>query len=233
MKTPLFTTLLALVMSGCASLGPPIQNQCFHENERSEGDIGYCRAVRVGDTLYISGTAGQGDMATAIRSVYGRLQKTLQKNGLSYADVVREVVYATDLDAFIEHKELRKGLLRSESAGGDLGPGSEIVCTVIRRRGRTDRRGSEADAVGRPAPVVERHGPPAAAAQRCALPRYRSSDVVPAPLGVPGARPVVLRIHRRSRRIDRSARALSMPPTFGREPIIPALNRRYRRRRQP
>lgn len=109
MKTPLFTTLLALVMSGCASLGPPIQNQCFHENERSEGDIGYCRAVRVGDTLYISGTAGQGDMATAIRSVYGRLQKTLQKNGLSYADVVREVVYATDLDAFIEHKELRKG----------------------------------------------------------------------------------------------------------------------------
>ena len=58
--------------------------------------------------LYLSGTAAQGDMPNAIRSIYGRLGKVLEQHGLSYADVVREVVYATDLDAFIQHKDLRK-----------------------------------------------------------------------------------------------------------------------------
>lgn len=109
MKTTLVLPLLALAMSSCASVGPPIQKQCFHENAISESDIGYRRAVRVGNVLYISGTAGKGDMEDAMRSIYGRLQKTLETNGLTYADVVREVVYATDLDAFIQHKELRKG----------------------------------------------------------------------------------------------------------------------------
>jgi len=113
MKTPLFPVLLALATSGCASLGAPLQKECIHENERSETEIGYCRAVRVGNALYISGAAAEGDMPTAIRSVYGRLQQTLEHNGLSYADVVREVVYATDLDAFIQHKELRRAFYGS------------------------------------------------------------------------------------------------------------------------
>jgi 2-iminobutanoate/2-iminopropanoate deaminase len=41
-------------------------------------------------------------------SVYDRLQKTLEANGLSFADVVKENVYTTDLDAFIQNKDLRK-----------------------------------------------------------------------------------------------------------------------------
>ena len=104
----LLSMTLALLVSGCATIGPPVTKQCIHENEGSETDIGYCRAVRVGNTLYVSGTAAAGDMPSAIRTVYTRLQKTLGNNGLSFADVVREVVYATDLDAFIRNKETRK-----------------------------------------------------------------------------------------------------------------------------
>ena len=47
-------------------------------------------------------------MAAAIRSVYKRLEDTLKANGLSFADVVKENVYATDLDAFIRNKDIRK-----------------------------------------------------------------------------------------------------------------------------
>jgi len=104
----LLPALVALVASGCAAVGPSIQKQCFHANESSEKDIGYCQAVRVGNTLYIAGTAGEADMASAIRSVYDRLQKTLEANGLTFANVVKENVYATDLDAFIQNKDLRK-----------------------------------------------------------------------------------------------------------------------------
>jgi 2-iminobutanoate/2-iminopropanoate deaminase len=113
-RTNLLTSLITVLATGCASGGPPIEKQCFHLNEAAEKDIGYCQAIRVGNNLYISGTAGQGDMGLAIRSVYDRLQKTLEANGLSFADVVKENVYATDLDAFIQNKELRKNFYGQE-----------------------------------------------------------------------------------------------------------------------
>jgi len=46
-------------------------------------------------------------MITAIRSVYARLGQTLKAHGLTFANVVKENVYATDLGAFIENKALR------------------------------------------------------------------------------------------------------------------------------
>jgi len=108
MRNALVVTLIAVALAGCATVAPPLDKQCFHENAASEGDIGYCRAVRVGNVLYLSGTASQGDMVSAVHSVYDRLGKALGQQGLSYADVVREVVYTTDLDGFIQHKDVRR-----------------------------------------------------------------------------------------------------------------------------
>ena len=103
---------LVLVLPGCASVGPAgrpaAARTCFHASEAAENDIGYCQALRVGNTLHVSGTAGQGDMQAAMRSVYDRLRATLAAHGLGFADVVRENVYATDLDAFIRNKDVRK-----------------------------------------------------------------------------------------------------------------------------
>ena len=102
--------LLAAValLSGCASVETPPQRVCFHQNEAIEKDIGFCHALRSGGTLHISGVVGQGNMDAAVRSVYERLGKTLNANGLSFANVVKETVFATDLDAFIRNKEIRK-----------------------------------------------------------------------------------------------------------------------------
>jgi 2-iminobutanoate/2-iminopropanoate deaminase len=47
-------------------------------------------------------------MAGAVRSVYKRLESTLKANGFSFCDVVKENVYATDIDAFIRNKAIRK-----------------------------------------------------------------------------------------------------------------------------
>lgn len=47
-------------------------------------------------------------MDAAVRSVYARLKQTLEANGLSFANVVKETVFAVDLDAFIRNKEIRK-----------------------------------------------------------------------------------------------------------------------------
>jgi enamine deaminase RidA (YjgF/YER057c/UK114 family) len=101
-----------LVLPGLASAGSK-PAACYHRDAAEEIDIGYCEAVRMGDTLYISGTASKGDMDSAVRSVYGRLKQTLEANGLTFDDVVKENVYATDLDGFIANKDIRKEFYRN------------------------------------------------------------------------------------------------------------------------
>jgi enamine deaminase RidA (YjgF/YER057c/UK114 family) len=106
--TILTLALLAACAAAPAQAPRTSQRTCFHADEAFEADVGYCQAVRHGRTLHVSGTAARGDMPSAIREVYGDLRKTLEANGLSFADVVKENVYATDLDAFIANKALRK-----------------------------------------------------------------------------------------------------------------------------
>jgi enamine deaminase RidA (YjgF/YER057c/UK114 family) len=96
------------VLAGCASQRPQQAKACYHINAAIETDIGYCQAVRSGNTLHISGSVGRGDMPAAIHAAYEELNKTLAAHGLTFHDVVKENVYATDLDAFIRNKDLRK-----------------------------------------------------------------------------------------------------------------------------
>lgn len=96
-----------LASAGCTG-ARPLPQTCFHLNAAAETEIGYCRAVRTEHALYVSGTAADGPMPKAIRTVYERLKATLEANGLSLADVTKENVYATDLDAFIQNKAIRR-----------------------------------------------------------------------------------------------------------------------------
>ena len=97
-----------VTVGGCASDALRPQRTCFHVDESIENDIGFCQALRVGNMLYISGVPGQGEMPVAVRSVYVRLKQILDANGLSFANVVKENVFARDLGAFIEAKAVRK-----------------------------------------------------------------------------------------------------------------------------
>jgi 2-iminobutanoate/2-iminopropanoate deaminase len=99
---------LSVSLAACSSTPSRPPAPCFHTSEAIEVEIGYCQAVRSGDRLYISGTVGQGDMPVAMQSVYGRLQQTLDANGLTFRNVVKENVYTTDLDAFKGSKDIRK-----------------------------------------------------------------------------------------------------------------------------
>lgn len=111
----LAAALLAL-LAGC-SAKPALRaaDACYHSNAAVEIDIGYCEAKRVGNTLYISGSVGAGDMPVAMHKAYDTLHKTLVAHGLEFRDVVKENVYATDLDAFIANKDIRK-----QYYGGDF-----------------------------------------------------------------------------------------------------------------
>ena len=99
--------LATAALAACAPGKQHAEKSCFHRHD-FETDIGYCQAVRSGNTLHVSGSVGVGPMPDAIRMAYGELKATLEANGLTFRDVIKENVYTTDIDAFIKAKEIRK-----------------------------------------------------------------------------------------------------------------------------
>jgi 2-iminobutanoate/2-iminopropanoate deaminase len=102
----LAAVVVAATLAGCASTSQ--KSTCYHLDESVETNIGFCQAVRSGNTLHISGTVGAGEMPEATRKAYDGLRKTLEANGLSFADVVKETVYTTDMEEFKKAGGIRK-----------------------------------------------------------------------------------------------------------------------------
>ncbi len=76
-----------------------------------EDVIGFSRAVRVGDTVYVSGTVawgddgklvGEGDVYAQARQTLRNIEKALTEAGASMQDVVRTRIYLTDIDRWEE-----------------------------------------------------------------------------------------------------------------------------------
>ena len=68
-----------------------------------ESVFGYCRAVRLGDDVHVSGTCAPpehetSDAYTQARAVLETIEKALKEAGASITDVVRTVVYLRDID---------------------------------------------------------------------------------------------------------------------------------------
>ena len=73
-----------------------------------EDAYGFAEAVRVADTIYISGQTafspegrieGEGDMDAQMRQAYSNIGALLSKYGATFQNVVEEVLYVTDVAA--------------------------------------------------------------------------------------------------------------------------------------
>ncbi len=98
--------LLTCSFAGAADELPLPRKDGFHLGPW-EQDIGYTQAVRVGTTLYVSGSVGGGDMATAIAQAYDAIQRTLAAHRLGFGHVVKENVFTTDIEALKANKGVR------------------------------------------------------------------------------------------------------------------------------
>jgi reactive intermediate/imine deaminase len=99
-------------------------------NSPYEDVIGFSRAVRVGDTVYVSGTVawgddgrlvGEGDVYAQARQTLRNIEAALAEAGASLRDVVRTRIYLTDIDRW------REAARAHAEAFGDVKPASSMV----------------------------------------------------------------------------------------------------------
>lgn len=73
-----------------------------------EKEYGYSQAVKVGDTIYVSGQVshddkdnviGPGDMEAQMRQSYANIKKVLAMYGANMENIVDEILFVTDIDA--------------------------------------------------------------------------------------------------------------------------------------
>src|SRR3954471_277579 len=77
----------------------------FADGTEYEGSVGYSRAVRVGNQVFVSGTVAWGDDGSLVvggayeqaRQAIRNIEAALRRAGASLSDVVRTRVYVTDL----------------------------------------------------------------------------------------------------------------------------------------
>jgi 2-iminobutanoate/2-iminopropanoate deaminase len=82
-----------------------------------EKEYGYSQAVKVGNTIYISGQVshdnkgkivGHRDMEAQMRQAYTNIQNVLAQYGATMDNVVEEILFVTDMDtAFAAAKKCR------------------------------------------------------------------------------------------------------------------------------
>jgi enamine deaminase RidA (YjgF/YER057c/UK114 family) len=92
--------------------------------------VGFSRAVRVGDTVYVSGTVawgddgklvGAGDMYAQAKQAIWNIEKALEQAGASLKDIVRTRIYVTDIS------RLEEASRAHGEAFGEIRPASTLV----------------------------------------------------------------------------------------------------------
>lgn len=72
-----------------------------------EKEYGYSQAVRVDNTIYVSGQVshddkgnivGRGDMEMQVRQAYANIEKVLAQYGATVDNIVEEVLFVTDME---------------------------------------------------------------------------------------------------------------------------------------
>lgn len=115
-KIVLSTTLLFTALLFVATIGnaQSIDKKKYNSNKEGEDKLGYTQAVKVGNTIYISGIPARGPLNEAIKKVYDRLEKILASYNATLENVVKETAYTTNIEELIKYQDLRKGYYKGD-----------------------------------------------------------------------------------------------------------------------
>ena len=136
----------ALAASPAAAQGDKVEKEVANLGMPWEEQYGYAQAIKVGDTIYVSGQlshddagnmvapapldatgkiADHGNMGAQMAQSYANIKKVLANFGATMDSIVEEVVYVTDMDAAFAVA----GPVRKEAFGGRPVVASTILVT--------------------------------------------------------------------------------------------------------
>lgn len=75
---------------------------------------GYAQAVLVDNILYVSGVPGRGSITQQLQGAYRGIEATLKAYGLSFHHVVKENLYALDIEAVKANNHIRKAFYKGD-----------------------------------------------------------------------------------------------------------------------
>jgi 2-iminobutanoate/2-iminopropanoate deaminase len=109
-----------------------IEKRAHNHGMPWEKEYGYSQAIKVGDTIYLSGQVGhddkgdivgEGNMEAQMRQAYANVKKLLGRYGAAMDNVIDEILFVTDMDVAMA----ARGKLQHEVYSGIVPPASTIV----------------------------------------------------------------------------------------------------------
>jgi enamine deaminase RidA (YjgF/YER057c/UK114 family) len=101
----IFFSLAASAQSQTSST--QLAKQKYHFGKIQDDEAGYAQAVKVGNTIYVSGTVSTTIDSVGITRLYKNIERTLAHYGASMQHVVKENLYTTDIEAMKVHNRFR------------------------------------------------------------------------------------------------------------------------------
>ena len=92
-----------------------------------EKEYGYSQAVKVDNTICVSGQVshddkgnivGRGEMQVQMRQAYANIEKVLAQYGATMGNIVDEVLFVTDMDAAFSKGQMQAGGLFWQPGAG-------------------------------------------------------------------------------------------------------------------
>ncbi|WP_204743258.1 RidA family protein [Pseudocnuella soli] len=117
MKKFYATSMLLLTIGLVHAQKAPIAKTKMHWGTGSKQDTTYgcAQSLLVDNVLYISGVPGHGpDMATQLQNAYRGIEAMLKAHGATFAHVVKETLFTTDIAAVERHNAVRKAFYKGD-----------------------------------------------------------------------------------------------------------------------
>lgn len=105
----------------------PEKPEYFQLRPDVEKAYGYSHAVKIGNSIKVSGAVSMddagnptaiGDLSQQMKNVYADLEKVLKHFGCTFDNVVVENVFTTNMPAFLENAEYRNSIYTKEFPTG-------------------------------------------------------------------------------------------------------------------
>ena len=109
MKKFMFLAAFLLALATCYGQQPakPLTKEKFHFGKQQDDNAGYAQAVKVGNSIYVSGTVSITIDSVGITRLYQAIERTLAHYGAGMQHVVKENLYTTDIEAMKANNQYR------------------------------------------------------------------------------------------------------------------------------